>query len=234
MLDILPQPDDVTCGPTCLHAVYGFYGDRLSIRQVIDEVVALDTRGTLGVLLGCHALERGYAATLHTYNLEIFDPTWFTGDVDLADRVRQRAAARPSPRLRFAAGAYLRFLELGGRIEYDPLTPELIAGLLARGAPVLTGLSATYLYNCAREVDEDGHLRYDDIAGDPTGHFVVLYGFHPATQEVLVADPLHGNPLGGDHHYAVGIQRLLGAILLGVVTYDGNLLVLEPGGDPVS
>jgi hypothetical protein len=28
----------------------------------------------------------------------------------------------------------------------------------------------------------------------------------------------------------VGIHRLLGAIMLGVLTYDGNLLVLDPPG----
>ena len=28
-LDILPQPDDSTCGPTYLHAVYRYWGDVL-------------------------------------------------------------------------------------------------------------------------------------------------------------------------------------------------------------
>ena len=26
-LDILAQPDDETCGPTCLHAVYRYFGE---------------------------------------------------------------------------------------------------------------------------------------------------------------------------------------------------------------
>ena len=37
-LDILPQPDELTCGPTCLHAVYRYYGDDISLDQVIAEV----------------------------------------------------------------------------------------------------------------------------------------------------------------------------------------------------
>jgi hypothetical protein len=45
---------------------------------------------------------------------------------------------------------------------------------------------------------------------------------------VHVADPLQDNPRYGSHYYTVGMQRLLGAILLGVLTYDANLLVLEP------
>ncbi len=58
--EILAQPDDLTCGPTCLQAVYGYYGDPLSIERVIAEVERLENRGTLAVLLGCHALRRGY------------------------------------------------------------------------------------------------------------------------------------------------------------------------------
>jgi hypothetical protein len=45
---------------------------------------------------------------------------------------------------------------------------------------------------------------------------------------VLIADPLHSNPLVGTRYYAVNTHRLIGAILLGAVTYDANLLVIEP------
>src|SRR5207244_2038397 len=74
-LDILPQPDDTTCGPTCLHALYRYYDDELSLDTVIDQVQSLEGGGTLAVLLACHALRRGYDATLYTYNLQLFDPT---------------------------------------------------------------------------------------------------------------------------------------------------------------
>ena len=30
-LEIQAQPDDLTCGPTCLHAVYRYFGDDVSI-----------------------------------------------------------------------------------------------------------------------------------------------------------------------------------------------------------
>jgi hypothetical protein len=229
-LQILPQPDDVTCGPTCLHAVYGFYGDDVPIQAVIREVMPLESRGTMAVLLAHHALERGYGATLYTYNLDVFDPTWFTRDpVELREKLVGQSEAKPSPMLGFVTRAYLRFLDLGGQLRYRELNPELLVRLLRRG-PVLTGLSATYLYGCSRELDEDGQLRPDDLRGVATGHFVVLYGYHAGTREVLVADPLGGNPLSENQHYAVGIDRLLGAIMLGVLTYDGSLLLLEPRG----
>jgi hypothetical protein len=71
------QPDDTTCGPTCLHAVYQFHGDSVPLDAVIAEAQRLEEGGTLAALLGSHALSRGYKVTIHTYNLQVFDPTWF-------------------------------------------------------------------------------------------------------------------------------------------------------------
>lgn len=228
ILDILPQPDDSTCGPTCLHAVYGFYGDDQDLHRVIEEVTPLATGGTLGVYLGLHALRRGYGATIHTYNLEIFDPTWFEGDeAHLPLLLSLQAEVKASRRLRETTPAYLEFLELGGLIRFEELSPGLIRRQLLKGHPILTGLSATYLYGCAREAEVDGRLRYDSVAGFPTGHFVVVHGYDAETDSVLVADPLYENP-HESHNYRVGVVRLMGAIMLGVLTYDGNLLVLEP------
>jgi hypothetical protein len=73
---ILAQPDDSTCGPTALHAVYASFGLDLPLEQVIDEVHFLEDGGTLAVFLGIHALKRGFHARIHSYNLRVFDPTW--------------------------------------------------------------------------------------------------------------------------------------------------------------
>jgi hypothetical protein len=45
---------------------------------------------------------------------------------------------------------------------------------------------------------------------------------------VLVLDPYEFNPYGGVHEYWIGIDRVIGAILLGIVTHDANLLVVYP------
>ena len=72
--NILPQPDEITCGPTCLQAIYGYYDDTLPLEKVISEVEMLEGGGTLGVWLACHAMRRGYRATIYTFKLQLFDP----------------------------------------------------------------------------------------------------------------------------------------------------------------
>ena len=109
-LDISKQPDDITCGPACLHSVYDYYGDFISLQQVITEVKSLEGGGTLAVLLANHALRRGYRATIYTYNLNVFDPTWFAGKVSLPEKLKAQATIKNDEKLSFATQGYLEFL----------------------------------------------------------------------------------------------------------------------------
>lgn len=222
------QPDLETCGPTCLHALYRYYGHAIPLKDVIDGVRALPTGGTLAVSLGRHALSRGFRAEIRTYNLQLFDPTWFATGVDLTERLRAQAAVKPDPKLQHATRDYLDFLALGGTVRYEELGPGLIRRLLNQGTPILTGLSATYLYGCARERGDV----YDDVGGEASGHFVVLSGYDRSRRLVRVADPLHDNPRFESGHYDVGIDRVINAILLGILSYDANLLVIRPSRSP--
>ena len=225
-LDISVQPDDITCGPACLHSVYEYYGDSIPLQQVIAEVKSLKGGGTLAVLLANHALKRGYKATIYTYNLHVFDPTWFTGNESLAAKLQAQAAIKKDEKLLFATQGYLEFLERGGKLLFEDLTLGLIRKFLKKSIPILTGLSSTYLYRASRENPENDED--DNISGFPSGHFVVLSGYDKEKREVLVADPYKMNPVSNDHYYMVSIARLLGAILLGILTHDANLLVIEP------
>lgn len=236
--NIEPQPDTTTCGPTCLHALYRHFGDDVDLHQVIDTIHRLDHGGTLDVFLANHALARGYRAEIYTYNLQVFDPTWFSGKTRLATKLAEQMDAKSGDaQLRIATRGYLDYLALGGRIRFIDLTRTLIRRLLRSGNPVLTGLSATYLYGCMREWGPDD--QDDDIRGLPVGHFVLLTGYHRKSREVEIADPMQENPLGsqvrgdisgqaGNQNYRVHVDRLIGAILLGAMTYDANLVVLRP------
>lgn len=224
-LEILPQPDNQTCGPTCLHALYAYYGYELALEQVIAGIDQLEEGGTVAVTLGNHALVNGFRATIYTYNLQVFDPTWFSGSADLSSKLRQQLRHKTGrKKLHRVSQEYLKFLERGGRVRFEDLTESLIERYLEQGHPILTGLSATYLYNCARENGND----YDDVRGTPMGHFVLLAGYDRVTGEILVADPLLPNPVAPSQRYRVGIHRVISSILLGTLTYDANLLVIEP------
>ncbi len=225
--DIKAQPDDITCGPTCLHALYQYYHDEISLKDVINEVKSLKTGGTLAVMLGNHALQRGYKAHIYTYNLTIFDPSWFTlTPHKMAQNLKKQMRYKvKNKKVKEASKAYIQFLESGGEIFFKELDESLIKKYLKQSVPILTGLSATYLYGTQREIAANN--KYNSIKGEPVGHFVIINGFDESTNAVYLADPMNPNPLKSQY-YNVNFDRLINSIMLGIVTYDANLLIIEP------
>jgi hypothetical protein len=225
--DIEAQPDEVTCGPTCLHALYNYYGDGIGLKQVIREVKQLKNGGTLAVMMGNHALKRGYKATIYTYNLHVMDPTWakLSTPKVIENLARQMRFKYKRRKLVVASKAYISFLKSGGRLEYAELDEHLIKGYLKKSIPMIAGLSATYLYGTPREIPDTN--KYDSIRGEPVGHFAIINGYEGEGGRVFLADPMNPNPLKSQY-YSVSFDRLLNSIMLGIVTYDANLLIIEP------
>jgi hypothetical protein len=226
------QPDDVTCGPTCLRKVYRYFGLDLPLENVLGEIDRNEDGGTLAVFLALAALRRGFHARIYSYDLRIFDPTWSSlAPDDLSRKIELRIPHVGSATGRRSAAAYLDFLELGGEIGFEELTPALLKRILDRNHPVLAGLSATHLYGFARERHDPvtHELVEDDVAGDPTGHFVVITGYQHWGRRFVVRDPSAHVPRTPDGRVVVDTQRLINAILLGDLTYDAVLLELWRG-----
>jgi hypothetical protein len=225
---MLSQPTETTCGPTCLHAVYRFWGGEEPLTTVVKRTRQLEQGGTFAVFLACDAVRQGFDSTIYTYNLNVFDPTWFKEGPDIAERLSRQREVKSEYRLQQATAGYLEYLALGGRLRFTDLSTDLIHTLLMSGRPVITGLSSTYLYSSAREYGPDNIP--DDVRGFPAGHFVVLAGFDSAKRRVLVVDPYQPTPFGPSPSYWLPAERVLGAILLGIVTHDANMLVISPRG----
>jgi len=231
-LDIstLPQPSETTCGPTCLHAIYAYWGRTEPLQTVVKRIQWLDGGGTYAVFLGCDALRNGFGARIYTYNVTVFDPSWFIEPrVDLRERLTLQRMVKTDRRIHNATEGYLDFLNLGGRIRLVNLSQHLIYALLRRRVPLLTGLSSTFLYRSKREFGTDDEP--DDVRGSPAGHFVVLAGWDKRKRKVLVVDPYQPHRYGPALQYWLSVDRVIAAILLGIVTHDANLLVVYPRND---
>lgn len=227
-IEISQQPDEVTCGPTALHAVYRYFGDTISLEEVIREVHQFEDGGTLAVWLGSHALKRGYEAVLYSCNLQLLDPTWFVLPyTNLIEKLKaQLVYKKGDERLLRTTDAFIEFLSHGGVVKMEDFSREILRKALNQGVPILTGLSSTFLYRSARETSP--YQRFDDLRGTSTGHFVILCGYDRETKLVQIADPHTQNPYSRTRKYQVHIDRVLCSILLGVLTYDANFLVIRP------
>jgi hypothetical protein len=68
----------------------------------------------------------------------------------------------------------------------------------------------------------------DDVRGRPSGHFVIMAGYDKERRRVRVVDPYLKNPYASTHAYWLSVDRVVNAILLGIVTHDANLLIIHP------
>ena len=118
---------------------------------------------------------------------------------------------------------------MGGQVYFKSIDVQVLKHYFDQKIPIITGLNATYLYRCAREkYTPAGKAIFDDVKGGPCGHFVVLCGYDEHHKLVVVADPHRENPLSHDNYYKVSSHRLINAIMLGVTSYDANLLIIRP------
>ncbi|MDQ8197839.1 hypothetical protein QEH56_06760 [Pelagicoccus enzymogenes] len=219
------QPTETSCGPTCLQAVYQHFEDVYPLESIISDIPENPDGGTYSVMLANHALKRGYQATIYSYNLRVFDPTWAELEAEeIAPKLAKRREHSSSKRARTNLSAYIEFLEQGGEIRFDELDSALLAMLLAKGNPVIAGLNSTHLYRSSR-LKKNG--KEDDVNGDVEGHFVTLFEYDHANKQILVADPYQKNPLSESLIYAIDPQRLINSVMLGIVTYDANLLLID-------
>lgn len=222
---ILPQPTESTCGPTCLHAVYSYLGQNYDLPSLIDEIPETENGGTFSVILALHALKNGFSASIYSYNLRTFDPTWEgLSAEEIADKLETRLHRTRSPKARANLQAYVEFLKQGGALSFEELTPVLLKRILKKDTPIIAGLSSTHLYRDSR-LNKDGEP--DDVYGDPEGHFVVICDWNTSEKQFIVADPYRKNPVAAGQIYGVDAHRLINSILLGIVTYDANLLVIQ-------
>jgi hypothetical protein len=229
LVERFTQPDDVTCGPTCLRKIYHHFGVDLPQETVLGEIDRNEDGGTLAVFLGLAALRRGFEGRIYSYDLRIFDPTWRTlASEELAEKLRQRIPHLGSAKVRRSGIAYLDFLSHGGTLAFEELTPGLLKRILNQDHPVLAGLSATHLYGFSRERHDPltHQLVDDDVAGDPTGHFVVITGYEKWGRRFVIHDPSAHVPITRDGRLVVDAHRLINSILLGDLTFDAVLLEL--------
>jgi hypothetical protein len=210
--------------------VYRHWKLEVPVQRLVREVCHLPEGGTFAVYLAQDALRRGFRARIYTCDLQLFDPSWFRpGSPPIQEKLKaQMMAGVLGERLITQAQAYMDFLDQGGEVVMREPATTLVARLVRRQIPVIAGLSCTWLYRSSRERWAGEKAIPADIAGTPTGHFVVVHGVDPVKRRLSIADPFLHRPFPGQHYYDIPIRRFFNALMLGIVTNDAKLIEIHP------
>lgn len=224
------QPDDVSCGPTCLSQVLAWHGAQHDIDALAGQLRRNADGGTQGVYLGRLALELGYRVRLYPFGVRIFDPTWWEcEDEEIIELLDARAAALSDPGERDTVMAWADYLRAGGYLAFREPSPRVLTRALDLGRPLICGLNATWLYREARTRRHDN--QDDPIGGHAAGHFVVIRGYTGEGRHLHVNDPSPDAPFSkgtSAGRYPLSANRLLHALLLGDGTGDAVLVEIWP------
>ena len=120
-VDILPQPDETTCGPTCLHAIYRYWQEDEPLSEVIARTGKSSRAARWPYSWRATPCARATAPRSIPITSTVFDPTWFTDPTveiahaaGLATRGQERLPAAVCDRRLPGIS-----LSLGGRLRTD-------------------------------------------------------------------------------------------------------------------
>ena len=230
----IPQPDGSSCGPASLKIALSAFGDDRSTTDIVKLITLYKGIGSYDSHVAIAAMELGYTPVIYSFNRRIFHPKWNNLSAgDLLEKLRLKRDKIKASMLKpdsdkvqlrkdlISTEGYISFMEHRGEIKLPPLSKDLIINHLKKGEPVIAALDMSYLYESV--IYED-----DDFDPNHTTHFVVIYGYDPATNDFNVADPWYKIPLQNTNGlYVRNADFIVNAILHADFTNDADIIVIK-------
>lgn len=231
---------DFECLPSCLKAVFDYYNINISQDKIINCVSKnsfklYDWEFKAGKL----AVEQGLSVEIFTNVNYIFDPSWFKleeGEIlkklkqefnfsknrqtEISKQPDQKVFIYPNKdiasRYTNEIKAVINYIQVGGRINFSPVSKKLIEDKLSENIPLIVSINSVLLHRMKRVFNN----KPDDIRGVTWGHVVVISGYDK--KRFKLSDP--GGLFYRDSlEYWVDKDLLLESFL----RYNGQLLVLK-------
>ena len=220
-IDRYAQPDNITCGPTSLRMVMNYYGKEVSHEDVMEHFTIFPGIGVLDPHIAMAAMNYGFNVKIISYNYRVIHPSWESLSSDmLLKKLQDYMPEITNYKDSVSASGYINYLKRGGRIEYYPLSKELIVSYLKEGQILIAALDMEYLY--------EGTVDWSAAAPEPSSHFVVVHGYDPGAVKFEISDSWYEVSVPNENgHYFVSTARLITAILLGFQVNDADLVIID-------
>jgi len=236
----IKEQKDSECLPACVSAVFEFYKINLGVDGIIKKI-SIDSEKLYDweFKAGKLAIQKGLRAKIYSNVSLIFDPSWsalnrrslikkLKKELNYSKKREKVIGREPNQkhyiypnkeiasRMTKEIKSAIKFLEIGGKIDFNPISKEKIQKYIDNNIPIIASINPTLLHRMKRVYND----KPDDIRGITWGHVIVISGYD--NKNFVISDP-GGNFYKGSFEYKIDKDLLLE----GILRYNGQLLILS-------
>lgn len=198
-----------SCGPVSLYNIYEHFGIKTSLHQILNDLKIDDKKATYPAQLAVDIKKHGLSTILLTSSPRLVAPNWVNHEnKEIIEKLSKWLKKHKNDKWSGNVKHLLTYLKHNGDILITDLTTKLIDEYLDQGYLVMPCLEDSWIWG-QRKIK--GKAEFDDIAGEPRGHFVVVYG--KEDNEYLVSDPYPTGLQNREGIYRIDKDKLLVATL---------------------
>ncbi len=199
-----------SCGPVCLLNVYRYFGIKTELKDILKELRIDDKTTTYPAQLASHLLSNGLKTVFINTNPFVVSPSWKNiRNKELVQKLTKWLKKNKKGRWEKSAKYLLKYLKKGGEIKICDLSTKMIDEYMAEGYLLICCLEESWIWG---ERKIKGTNKFDDIKGEPRGHFIILYD--KEGEDYLVSDPYPTGLKNRNGLYKLDKNKLLAATLV--------------------
>ncbi len=141
--------------------------------------------GTWSPYIGIYAMKLGYNVEIFTYDVSLFDPTWFNlSNKSLIKKLKIAIKKIKDKDKKFGVRGYIDFLREGGKLTFKIPTKKILIKFLKKKIPPMAFVNSTAYYKRKRKDFKAGKR---SEFGEVGGHCIVISGYKNG--KFIVTDP---------------------------------------------
>ncbi|MBD3362355.1 hypothetical protein GF362_01395 [Candidatus Dojkabacteria bacterium] len=222
--NIKQKADSSACGPSCLQAIYKYYGKDLKLKMILEDLHIDKDTSTYVSQLARHLNTNHLSTTLISSNPFVVSPDWKAKPKkvvikELKEWILHHFNKGKVENIWIKEALYLLFyLQEGGNLKISNITTDLIDKYLEDQNLILCCLAENWIWG-KRKISKV--VEYDNIKGHVNGHFVIVYDKNKGDYQI--SDPYPTSIENKEGLYAINKEELLTATL----TWSHEILIVN-------
>ncbi len=198
------------CGPVSTYNIHKYFGTKITLPEILKDLGVTLKSLTFPSQLANHLRRQSYIVEVLTSCSYVVSPQWMgKPSSSIIDQLTKWCGYNKKSTWLKGATLLLEYMKDGGKVTVLNLTTKVLDDYLDQGYVILACLEESWLWGKRKIADKN---IFDDVKGNPRGHFVVLYDKND--HDYRVSDPYPTGLPGREGTYTVSKDTVLTSILL--------------------